>query len=231
MQNDTRKGLSTIFFSWYCTGAVSCSASSELLLNLYSSDEDELLRHHELLSLWIRSQRTHYWTDSPLWSGSVDFWWGLVFGLCQCSCSQCYNCYSSHKSSCDKFRSILISSSRSPQHYLHQLMLCAKQIWLCHYSVWVAVLNRGAVGVGVSVAMNGDQYSSRWTTWGDSIMFPTVCRPRSSWIKWWHKKRSVEWRCYWFISRLKALVVDLQCISGRMMSNPGMETGFVNISN
>ncbi len=65
------KDCLTIFFTWSCTGATSCSAAAELLLNSYSTDEDELLRRHELHSSRIRSWRT----DNPL--RSVDSWWGL----------------------------------------------------------------------------------------------------------------------------------------------------------
>jgi len=48
---------------------------SECLLNSYFIVENELLYRYKLLSSWIRSQRTHYWTDSSLCS--VDSWWGL----------------------------------------------------------------------------------------------------------------------------------------------------------
>jgi hypothetical protein len=54
-------------------------------------------------------------------------------------------------------------------------------------SVWLPSLSgcaqQGAVGVRGCVATNGNQYSACWTTWRDSTMFPTGCRPRSSGIK------------------------------------------------
>ncbi len=54
------------------------------------------------------------------------------------------------------------------------------------YSISVSLLRLGgcaqqwAVGVRGSAASNGEQYSSRWTTWRDSTMFPTGLRPWSS---------------------------------------------------
>jgi hypothetical protein len=92
--------------------------------------------------------------------------------------------------------------------------------------IWAAVLNRWLVIRKVMIS-NGDTTLHNELNWRDSTMFPTLCNttPR---MKWWHEETIIELRCYLFIRCYRNMLMFNYVCSGRSISNPGMDEGFVN---